>query len=53
MKKINMKFNYQTGYIIEVGEILGLPYCFSHSQINSVRLRAWDMYSTSRLVSKG
>lgn len=53
MKKINVKFNYQTGCIIEVGEILGLPYCFSHSQINSVRLRAWDMYSTCRLVSKG
>lgn len=51
--KINVKFNSQTGYIIEVGEILSVPYSFSHSQINYVRLRTWDMYNTCRLVSKG
>lgn len=50
---INVKFNSQSGYIIEVGEILSVPYCFSHSQINYVRLRTWVMYNACRLVSKG
>lgn len=38
MNKINVKFNSQTDYIVEVGGILSVPYCFSHSQINYVRL---------------